>query len=85
MPAFSWMYCGMRRYFAKASCQAASLSGGRAPTMGSHCVIERPEPVMRVSPPTVTIPKMRSAMANSQNATACRLRQKGSRVLMTPA
>ena len=50
------MYSGMAWYFRKASRQAASLSGGIAPMSGCHSVMERPESVRRVAPPTMTVP-----------------------------
>ena len=40
--------------------------------IGSHSVIERPEPVMRVSPPMVTMARMMTAMARSHTPTALR-------------
>ncbi len=60
----------MSWYLVKASCQAASFSGGIAPTIGSHCVIERPEPVSRVSPPTASIATISAATKSSQIPTA---------------
>ena len=40
--------------------------------IGSHSVMERPEPVSRVSPPMVTMARMIRAMASSQMPTALR-------------
>src|SRR6202012_1817428 len=40
--------------------------------IGAHSVIERPEPVMRVSPPMVTMARMIRAMARSHTPTALR-------------
>ena len=55
MPRLSRSYCGVPWYFANSACQSASESGGIAPVTGRHSVIDRPEPVSRVSPPTSTI------------------------------
>jgi len=44
--------------------------------IGFHSVMERPEPVSRVRPPMVTMPKITSAIASSQKPTARRLFQK---------
>ena len=41
--------------------------------MGRHSVMESPDPVSRVSPPTTTMPKMIEATATSQRPTAFRL------------
>ena len=41
--------------------------------IGSHCVMESPEPVSRVSPPTTTMQAMIAATASSQMPTARRL------------
>ena len=63
MPALSSLYCGICWYFAKASRQSASLSGGMAPISGRHSVIDSPDSVSRVAPPTTTIAKTNSATA----------------------
>ena len=55
MPLLMNRYCGMCWYFSNAACQAAADSGGRAPVTGRHSVIDRPDPVSRVAPPTITI------------------------------
>ncbi len=60
----------MALYFSKAASQSASLSGGIAPSSGFHSVIESPDSVKRVAPPTTTIAKTRAATKNSQNCTA---------------
>ena len=44
-------------------------SGGTMPTTGFHSVIDRPERVSRVIPPTTTITKIIAQQANSQTAT----------------
>ena len=69
MPALTCWYWGISRYRAKASFQSASLSGGTAPMIGFHSVIDRPEPVRRVIPPTTTMANTRTATQNSQIAT----------------
>ena len=40
---------------ANSACQAASLSGGMTPEIGFQVAMERPEPVMRVKPPTTRV------------------------------
>ena len=40
--------------------------GGITPEIGFHSVIERPDPVRRVAPPTMTMHSTRKAVANSQ-------------------
>ena len=66
MPALRSWYCGLARYFSNSSAQAASESGGSAPVTGRHSVIERPEPVSRVAPPTTTMTKTSAATIQSQ-------------------
>ena len=55
MPWLRSEYCGLALYLANSESQAASESGGMAPVTGRHSVIERPDPVSRVAPPTATI------------------------------
>jgi hypothetical protein len=55
MPRLTMWYSGICLYFSKASCQAASVKGGMMPTIGFHSVIDKPESVRRVAPPTTTI------------------------------
>ncbi len=69
MPRFSWVYCGICLYLPNSDCQAASDIGGTAPVTGFHSVIDRPEPVRRVAPPTTTMARTRAATANSHTAT----------------
>ena len=45
-----------------------SESGGSVPTIGCHSVIDRPECVSRVTPPTTTIAKTSAQQTNSQTA-----------------
>src|SRR6476646_6372533 len=69
----SWLsaaYCGICLYFSNAASQSVSLSGGMAPRIGCHSVIERPLSVRRVAPPTTIIAKTRAATHHSQRATA---------------
>ena len=54
MPWLIWLYSGICWYFANSSCHSASLSGGMTPWIGFHSVIDRPESVSRVAPPTST-------------------------------
>src|SRR6516162_3791438 len=57
-------------YFSNSTAQPAVESGGTTPITGSHWVIDRPERVSRVIPPTTTIRKIRAQQTNSQTATA---------------
>src|SRR5690242_7826764 len=57
---------GVSRYFANASFQSEADSGGTAPTIGCHSVIDRPECVSRVMPPTTTIANTSAQHARSQ-------------------
>src|SRR5205809_622440 len=45
-------YSGVSLYFANVCSHCASDSGGIAPTIGCHSVIDKPECVRRVTPPT---------------------------------
>ncbi len=69
MPLLTCWYCGICRYLSKASCQSASDSGGTMPMIGFHSVIDRPEPVRRVAPPTLTSRKTSAATVSSQTRT----------------
>ena len=75
MPLLTWWYCGICRYLANASGQSACDSGGMVPTIGFHSVIDRPEPVSRVAPPTLTIRNTSAATASSHTRTplTCRV------------
>src|SRR5829696_8979663 len=68
MPWLRSAYCGLALYLANSESQAASFSGGMAPVTGRHSVIERPEPVKRVAPPTITIASTRMATMKSHVA-----------------
>jgi hypothetical protein len=57
-------------YFSNASTQWLSVNGGMAPSSGFHSVMDSPESVSRVAPPTITMQKIRKATAQSQIATA---------------
>src|SRR3546814_1688162 len=48
----------------------ASLSGGSTPVTGSHSVIDRPDSVRRVMPPTATTAITSSATAHNQRDSA---------------
>ncbi|GJD81531.1 hypothetical protein NBEOAGPD_4784 [Methylobacterium gregans] len=61
MPWLRIRYCGVSRYLSNSAAQSAAESGGTAPVTGRHSVIERPEPVSRVAPPTATIATTRAA------------------------
>src|ERR1700726_4858777 len=62
-----WMarYSGICRYFANSEAQSPADSGGTMPITGFHSVIDRPERVSRVTPPTTTIRKINPQQRNS--------------------
>src|SRR6266852_1105616 len=72
MPLLTSSYSDEVWYFSNSAAQAVSLSGGTTPVRGRHSTIERPEPVRRVTPPTITMRTMRAAMPWSQSRTARR-------------
>src|SRR6516162_8378822 len=63
-------YSGISLYLANTAAQSAAESGGTTPTTGFHSVIDSPDRVSRVMPPTTTIRKISAQQANSQAATA---------------
>src|SRR5262249_37340971 len=70
-----WFTClnsGVAWYLAKVSLHCASESGGKAPTMGCHSTMDRPECVRRVAPPTTVMAKSRAQEARSHAAVARR-------------
>ncbi len=69
MSALSSAYCGMSLYFSNSACQAASPRGGSTPITGFHSVMDRPDWVRRVAPPTTTMAKMQAATAHSHPRT----------------
>ena len=70
MPLFTCWYSGVSWYFEKAASQSAADSGGSVPTMGCHSVMESPEWVRRVTPPTTTIANTSAQQMKSHAATA---------------
>src|SRR5271168_4903235 len=66
-------YSGISLYLANTAAQSAAESGGTTPTTGFHSVIDRPESVSRVMPPTTTIRKINAQQTNSQAATTTSL------------
>src|SRR5215831_15380423 len=62
-------YSGTSLYFANSTAQSAAESGGRTPTTGFHSVIDKPERVSRVMPPTTTIRKIIAQHVKSHAAT----------------
>ena len=66
MPRLICEYSGICLYLAKASEQSTSESGGTMPATGFHSVIDRPESVKRVAPPTSTIAAIIAATTYSQ-------------------
>src|SRR5271155_72948 len=69
-----WMarYSGIRWYLANSAVQLAADSGGTMPVTGFHSVIDRPERVSRVMPPTTTIKKIKPQQKKSHAATGRR-------------
>ena len=65
-------YSGICWYFANSAAQSAADSGGTMPMTGFHSVIDRPERVSRVMPPTTTIRKIKPQQKNSHAATGRR-------------
>jgi hypothetical protein len=53
----------MAWYFWNSACHCVSESGGSAPITGCHSVIDRPDSVSRVAPPTSTIASTSAATA----------------------
>src|SRR5215471_2615146 len=51
-------YSGICWYFANSVVQSAADSGGTMPMTGFHSVIDSPDNVSRVTPPTTTIKKI---------------------------
>ena len=49
-----YLYCAICLYFSKAVFQSCSFIGGKAPMTGFHSVIDRPDPVNLVMPPSNT-------------------------------
>src|SRR5215217_1412176 len=66
---FRCLYCAICLYPENAFCQAASLSGGRVPRVGCHSVMESPEPVSRVMPPSTICTIIINTPTNNQIAT----------------
>ena len=62
-------YCGICLYFSNSTNHAASDSGGRMPVITFHSVIDRPDSVSRVAPPTITIKKTSAVTLHSQRRT----------------
>ena len=70
IPRFTSRYSGVSLYLSKACCQSASVSGGSVPTIGCHSVIDNPECVSRVTPPTTIIANTSAQHSSSHAATA---------------
>src|SRR3546814_2515720 len=70
MPRLISLYSGICLYFSNSASHAASLSGGSTPVTGSHSVIDRPDSVRRVMPPTATTAITSSATAHNQRDSA---------------
>src|SRR5215470_16471553 len=70
MAKWTARYSGIALYLANSAAQAASEIGGTIPTTGFHSVIDRPDKVSRVMPPTTTIRKIIAQQIKSQAAIA---------------
>src|ERR1700730_15126849 len=62
-------YSGICWYFANSAAQSVAESGGTMPITGFHTVIDRPERVSRVMPPTTTIRAIIAQQTKSQATT----------------
>src|SRR5712672_1553917 len=62
-------YSGICWYFANSAAQSVAESGGTMPITGFHSVIDRPERVSRVMPPTTTIRAIIAQQTKSHAAT----------------
>src|SRR6266853_2278410 len=60
---------GICLYFANSATQSVEENGGTMPTIGCHSIIERPERVSRVTPPTTTIRRSSPQQRKSHAAT----------------
>ena len=74
MPLLTISYCGICWYLANSSCHSTSPIGGMTPWIGFHSVIERPEPVRRVAPPTTIMAMTIRITAPSQMRISARSR-----------
>src|ERR1700759_2281178 len=72
MPAFGWRYCGIRLEGWNHRSPSLLLSGGNAPVTGFHSVIDSPDSVSRVAPPTSTMIAISPATDHSQTRKAVR-------------
>ena len=69
---FSSRNCGICWYFANSASHAACPLGGSAPVTGFHSVIDRPEPVSRVAPPSAIMAATMTNRTTSQTRIAPR-------------
>src|SRR5205085_12013939 len=56
----------MALYLSNSAVHSASVRGGKIPVTGFHSVIESPDSVSRVAPPTTTSRRTRNATVHSQ-------------------
>src|SRR5215471_12442862 len=68
IPEWTAWYSGICWYLANSAAQSAAESGGMMPMTGFHSVIDKPERVSRVMPPTITIRKISAQQPKSQTA-----------------
>src|SRR3546814_12206361 len=70
MPEFTCWYSGIWRYSAKSRSHSAWLSGGRAPLIGAHSMIESPDSVSRVIAPMTAMASTIAQQPSSHRPTA---------------
>src|SRR5216683_1183474 len=85
MPALTSLYCGICRYFSNSASQAACDSGGTMPVTGCHSVIDTPDSVNRVMPPSTTMTKIIAQHTSSHTATGRELMGAAAEPLLTGA
>ena len=61
--------CGICLYFSNSAAQVAASIGGIAPVTGFHSVMDSPEPVSRVAPPSAIIATTMTNSSISQTRT----------------
>src|SRR5215471_1210398 len=69
IPRLTCSYSGVAWYLRNASSHCAAETGGSVPTIGCHSVIDNPEWVSRVMPPTTTMARRSVQQRNNQMAT----------------
>ena len=60
------LYCGISLYKENTCCQDSFVNGGKTPVNNSHLVIDKPESVNLVSPPTIIIDETKTKIMINQ-------------------